>query len=100
MVVALLVPFVFYQLGDCLQIIFANVLRGIARVRSMMLSAFVAYMLVSIPLSYVFAFPLGGGAVGVWWGIPFGLTTAGVLFLHEFRKALREYRAADGKRQG
>ena len=91
MVTALLLPFIFYQMGDCLQIVFANVLRGIARVRTMMWSAFVAYVLVSIPLSYAFAFLFGLGAVGVWWGIPFGLTTAGVLFHREFRKALREY---------
>lgn len=91
MVTALLLPFIFYQMGDCLQIVFANVLRGIARVRTMMWSAFVAYVLVSIPLSYAFAFLFGLGAVGVWWGIPFGLTTAGVLFHREFRKALREH---------
>ena len=90
MVLTLILPFIFYQAGDCLQIIFANVLRGLARVRTMMWSAFVAYVVVSIPLSYVFAFVFGFGAVGVWWGIPFGLTTAGVLFHREFRKALRE----------
>ena len=91
MVMALLLPFLFYQMGDCLQIVFANVLRGIARVRTMMWSAFVAYVLVSIPLSYAFAFFFHFGAVGVWWGIPFGLTTAGVLFHREFRKALGEH---------
>ena len=90
-VFALMLPFVFYQFGDALQITFANALRGIARVKTMMFSAFVSYVLVSIPLSYVFAFRLRLGAAGVWWGIPFGLTLAGTLFAREFFKAVHEH---------
>ena len=81
---SLLVPFVIYQAGDCLQIIYANALRGIESVKRMMLYAFVAYIVVSLPMSYIFAFVLDYGAVGVWYGIPFGLTTAGILFYREF----------------
>ena len=81
--------FIVYQLGDCTQILFANVLRGIEAVKRMMLYAFIAYIMVSLPLSYVFAFVLDKGAAGVWWGMPFGLTTAGVLFWFEYRKACR-----------
>lgn len=79
--------FMVYQLGDCTQILFANVLRGIEAVKRMMLYAFIAYILVSLPLSYFFAFVLKWGGAGVWWGMPFGLTTAGVLFWREYRKA-------------
>ncbi len=81
---SLLVPFVIYQAGDCLQIIYANALRGIESVKRMILYAFVAYIVVSLPMSYIFAFVLDYGAVGVWYGIPFGLTTAGILFYREF----------------
>ena len=77
--------FMVYQLGDCTQILFANVLRGIEAVKRMMLYAFIAYIIVSLPLSYVFAFVLDKGAAGVWWGMPFGLTTAGILFWREYR---------------
>ncbi len=86
LIFALMAPFVLYQCGDCLQITFANALRGIECVKTMMVSAFVAYVLVSIPLSYIFAFVFNFGAVGVWYGIPFGLTTAGLLFFWEFNK--------------
>ena len=88
-VVSLLVPFVAYQVGDCMQIMFANVLRGIECVKIMMGAAFVAYILVSIPLSYFFAFEMGWGAVGVWCGMPFGLTLAGALFFWEFNRQTR-----------
>lgn len=85
---ALMPCFFLYQLGDTMQITYANALRGLERVKRMMLYAFVAYVVVSLPLSYVFAFCCGWGAVGVWMGIPFGLSTAGVLFLLDYRKGV------------
>ena len=80
----LFIPYVVYQVGDCTQIIFSNALRGIGRVKAMITDAAIAYVVVSLPMSYLFAFTLGYGAVGVWWGMPFGLTTAGVIFLLRF----------------
>ena len=66
-VVLSLIPcFFIYQFGDCMQITFANALRGIAEVKKLMLYAFISYVIVSIPLSYVFAFIFGWGGVGVW----------------------------------
>ena len=82
--------FVAYQIGDCLQTIYANALRAIAHVRAMMLYAFIAYCLISVPLAYVFAFPLGMGAVGIWWSFPFGLTTAGLCYYFQFRSCTRK----------
>ncbi|MBO4673914.1 MAG: MATE family efflux transporter [Bacteroidaceae bacterium] len=79
-------PFICYQIGDCLQITYANALRGIKDVRAMMLYAFIAYILVSLPLAYIFAFPFHMGAVGIWWSFPFGLTTAGLCYYFQFRK--------------
>ncbi len=90
-VVLSLIPcFFIYQFGDCMQITFANALRGIAEVKKLMLYAFVSYVIVSIPLSYVFAFIFGLGGVGVWMGMPFGLTTAGFLFYFEFRSKINK----------
>lgn len=85
-VMALMVPFAAYQLGDCTQIIFSNALRGIGKVKNMMIDAVIAYILVSIPLSYTFGFVLHGGSQGVWWGTPFGLTTAAIIFVSRFLK--------------
>lgn len=89
-VVSLIIPMVFYQLGDCIQTVYANSLRAIEDVKMMMVYAFIAYVVVSLPLSYIFGFILGWGAVGVWWAFPFGLTTAGVLFWTRFNKTTRQ----------
>ena len=90
-VVLSLIPcFFIYQFGDCMQITFANALRGIAEVKKLMLYAFISYVIVCIPLSYVFAFIFGWGGVGVWMGMPFGLTTAGFLFYFEFRSKIKK----------
>lgn len=90
-VVLSLIPcFFIYQFGDCMQITFANALRGIAEVKKLMLYAFISYVIVSIPLSYIFAFIFGWGGVGVWMGMPFGLTTAGFLFYFEFRSKIKK----------
>lgn len=86
MTAALVIPFIFYQFGDALQCCYANALRGIEDVKIMMLYAFIAYMVISLPASYIFAFPLGLGAVGIWMGFPFGLTSAGLMFLFRFLK--------------
>jgi MATE family multidrug resistance protein len=89
-VVSLIVPMVFYQLGDCIQTVYANSLRAIEDVKMMMFYAFIAYVVVSLPLSYVFGFVLGWGAVGVWWAFPFGLTTAGGLFWTRFHRSTQK----------
>lgn len=86
---SLLPAFVLYQFGDCTQIIFSNSLRALEAVGRMLLYAIIAYLLVSIPMSYLLGIHLGFGAEGVWYGIPFGLTTAGLLFIYEFRRKTR-----------
>ncbi|MBR1520830.1 MAG: MATE family efflux transporter [Bacteroidaceae bacterium] len=83
--------FACYQLGDCLQTIYANSLRAIESVKAMMLFAFIAYCVVSVPLAYIFAFPCHLGAVGIWWSFPFGLTTAGICYYWQFHKKTSIY---------
>ena len=86
LVSALFFPFLIYQLGDGLQINFANALRGMADVRPMMLIAFIAYFVISLPVGYLCGFVLGWGLVGVWMAFPFGLTSAGLMLWLRFRK--------------
>lgn len=89
-VLTLVVPMMVYQFGDATQITFANALRGIADVKYMMYFAFIAYILIELPAGYLFGFTLHGGAVGVWMGLPLGLTSAGLLFLFRFLRQTRE----------
>lgn len=85
MVAALIIPMLVYQFGDGLQINFANALRGVSDVKPMMLIAFVAYFLISLPVGYFCGFVLGWGTVGVWMAFPFGLTSAGIMLWLRFK---------------
>lgn len=86
LVSALFFPFLIYQLGDGLQINFANALRGIADVKPMMFIAFIAYFVISLPVGYLCGFVLGWGLPGVWMAFPFGLTSAGLMLWLRFRQ--------------
>lgn len=79
-----------YQFGDGLQCTFANALRGISCVRPMMYVAFVAYFVISLPLSWLLGIRLGYGLPGLWAAFPVSLTCAGVLYHRCFRRRLRE----------
>lgn len=85
-VLSLVIPFILYQFGDGLQVNFANSLRGIADVRPLMRYAFISYIVISLPLSYILGFCLNLGPAGIWMAFPVALTTAGILFLQRFRR--------------
>lgn len=79
-------PVVLYQIGDGLQILFANALRGIADVRYMAYAAFCYHFLLALPIGYVCGFLLDWGAIGVWCGFPISLTTLGILLWRRFNR--------------
>ena len=85
-VISLMVPFFIYQFGDGLQINYANALRGIADVMPLMVIAFIAFFVISLPVGYFCGFVLNFGLVGVWMAFPFGLTSAGVMMWYRFKK--------------
>lgn len=81
-----------YQLGDGIQLCFANVLRGLQDVKPIMYAAFVSYYIIAIPVAYVLGFKFGLGAVGVWIGFPVGLSLAGLFFFLRYRSDMRKFR--------
>jgi len=85
----LLVVGAFFQVFDGIQVVLLGALRGLADVRIPMFMAFFSYIVVSLPVSYLFAFIFGFGYPGVWIGFVFGLLTAAVLFALRLRKRLR-----------
>ena len=89
-VITLMLPFFIYQFGDGLQINYANALRGIADVKPLMIIAFIAFIVISLPVGYLCAFTLHLGLVGVWMAFPFGLTSAGVMMWWRFRQKMKE----------
>ncbi len=74
-----------FQIFDGMQAVGQGVLRGIADVKVPSLLAFIAYFVVLLPVSYIFAFEFQYGAVGIWIGYLVGLATATVLLLLRFR---------------
>ncbi|MBQ5896805.1 MAG: MATE family efflux transporter [Bacteroidaceae bacterium] len=94
MVATLSLPFILYQFGDGLQCNYSNALRGIADVKPVMLYAFIAYFVISLPVGYLFGFVFDWGLQGVWMSFPFGLTSAGVMFYLRFKSTVSKKEAA------
>lgn len=87
--ISLIFPLVLYQLGDATQINFANALRGTAHVKPMSVIAFVSYIVVGIPATYIMTFTLGLGMWGLIGSFSVSLFLAGALFLIYFVRATR-----------
>jgi multidrug resistance protein, MATE family len=66
-----------FNLMDAMQVMALGLLRGLHDTRVPLVLAVVSYWLVGIPCSYVLAFPMGYGAVGLWLGLVVGLVCAG-----------------------
>ena len=71
-------------MGDAMQVIALGLLRGIKDTRVPMVMAAVSYWLIGIPSSYLLAFPLGLGGVGLWLGLVIGLFCAAGLLMARF----------------
>lgn len=75
-----------YQVGDGVQILFSNALRGIEDVKYMACAAFICHFLISLPIGYCCGFILGWGAVGIWCGFPVSLSILGIILYMRFNK--------------
>jgi multidrug resistance protein, MATE family len=73
-----------FQLADGLQVMALGLLRGVQDTRVPMVLATVSYWLIGIPMSYVLAFPLGLGGVGLWFGLVVGLVCASASLMWRF----------------
>lgn len=85
----LIVPLVLYQAGDATQINFAGALRGTSRVMPMLWIAFVSYVVVGLPATYLLGFTAGLGAYGIILSFSVSLFLAGGLFLWFFLRSTR-----------
>ena len=89
MFTAMLIPMLTYQVSDGIQINYANALRGIAVTKPMGIYAFISFILLALPTSYLLGFTAGLGGIGVAYGLPVGLTAAAILYCTRFRKELK-----------
>lgn len=77
---------ILYQIGDGLQILFSNALRGIADVNYMAIMAFICHFGISLPVGYFCGFTLNMGVPGIWCGFPIALTILGIILWRRFNK--------------
>jgi MATE family multidrug resistance protein len=73
-----------FQLADGMQVMALGLLRGVQDTRVPMWLAAVSYWLIGIPMSYVLAFPLGFGGMGLWFGLVIGLVCAAASLMWRF----------------
>lgn len=83
---AQIMPLLLYQLGDATQINFAGALRGTSHVMPILWIAFVSYIVVGIPSTWLLAHPMGMGLKGIFLSFSLSLFLAGALFLYYFLK--------------
>ncbi len=76
----MLILYATYQLSDAVQCIMVGILRGLQQVKSIAIVAFIAYIVLNIPVGYFVAFHLGMGATGLIVGYIVGLSTAALLY--------------------
>lgn len=84
-----IIPLILYQFGDGLQCTYANALRGLSHVRVMLYSAFVSYVVISLPLSWFLGVHMKFGLVGLWSAFPVCLTCAGVFYYVSYKKFVK-----------
>jgi MATE family multidrug resistance protein len=77
-----------FQVFDGIQAVAAGVLRGIGDTHAPAIINVVGFWLIGLPVSWLLAFRLGGGAVGLWWGIVVGLAAVALILLGRVRVRL------------
>lgn len=82
----------FFEISDGLQVTYLGALRGMTDVKRPMVYALFSYILINIPLSYLFGFIFDLGVVGIWMGFIFSLTISSVLFMVRFYKNVKKVR--------
>ena len=81
---SLLMVAALFQLVDGLQVLALGLLRGVQDTTVPMVMATISYWVIGLPASYILAFTLGFGGVGLWFGLVIGLAVAAVLLLWRF----------------
>ena len=97
MTMSLIFPLVLYQLGDATQINFANALRGTSNVMPMLWIAFVSYVIIGSPATYLLALPAGMGVTGIILSFSVSLFFAGGCFAYFFFRSTGEEKSRKGR---
>jgi MATE family multidrug resistance protein len=66
-----------------------GILRGLAETRTPLVVNVIGFWILGIPTALLFAFELGVGPVGLWWGLVVGLGAVSLILLARVRTRLR-----------
>ncbi len=81
-----------FQIFDGMQVVLLSILRGWADVKHAMWYAFIAYIIINVPISYWLSFTLNIGPVGIWIGFVFGIGAASALYFARIRQLFKKLR--------
>ncbi len=90
----LLIVVAAFQVFDGLQSTTLCILRGMQDVKATSVVAFISYIVINLPVGYLFAFTFKMGPQGLWMGYIFGLAAASVLLITRYRRTLRKLEGA------
>jgi MATE family multidrug resistance protein len=85
-----------FQVFDGMQTIAAGALRGYRDTFVPMLLAAMGYWGAGFPSGWIFAFPLGYGAIGLWWGLALGLAVVAAFLTLRFCRLASAGRGRSG----
>lgn len=78
-----------FEISDGVQGVGAGVLRGAGDTRFTFVANLIGHYLVGLPVAVLLGMVLGGGVVGLWWGLCAGLTAVAVALLLRFWRLSR-----------
>lgn len=85
----LIIPLLLYQYGDATQLTFANGVRGMGNAKPFLWVALIAYLLIGVPVLFLFACGFNLGNVGVYYSFFFALFSAAIILFIAFHQTLR-----------
>ncbi|WP_028693198.1 NorM family multidrug efflux MATE transporter [Pseudomonas cremoricolorata] len=88
--VSLLLVAAWFELFDGVQTIAMGSIRGLKDAKTTFVIGLLCYWLVGAPSAWLFAFTLGFGAPGIWWGLALGLACASVAMTYGFEWRVRQ----------
>lgn len=91
---SLLIIVAAFQIFDGLQSTTLCILRGMQDVKATSVVAFISYLVINLPVGYLFAFVLDMGPQGLWMGYIFGLSIAAALLITRYRRIVARYERA------
>jgi MATE family multidrug resistance protein len=80
-----------FQIFDGAQTIAIGALRGLRDTRVPLLVGAVGYWAIGVPVGWLLAFPVGLGAIGLWWGLALGLAAVAIPLGLRFHRLTASY---------